>query len=391
VSVARRRVRWPVGVLALAALIAGCGSGPAASGPASRPAVASIGSPALATSTTSAAGTGWAVVQLGGSADPLDNFWELFVRPANAGTWKLATPAGAASNGGLVMAASGANSLVAAFLPSQKLTFSPFAATTDGGAQWSQNALLSPGFRAVPYALGAGSRGQLLALTHAGDVKSSTNAGATWQTIATQRTLAGSPAARACGVESLTGAAWTPAGSPLVGASCDKPGTVGIFTLSAGAWRRSGLALPSSLSRDAVAVIGLATTGQRTTAVLAARSPTGISVLAGWSADGGTTWRVSPALTTGTVGQPSVSIWADSSAALVVRSQGATIGWEATAWRTLPRLPAQTATLAAGSGGQPQALAVDKSALTAWQLAVGGGRWTMTQIVRVPVPYGSSG
>lgn len=394
-NVTWRHARWPAGTLALIALIAGCGTAPAASGPAHRPATISVGSPVLATSVSSAGGTGWAVVQVGGSSDPLDNFWELFVRPAGASTWKLVTPVGVASNGGVVVAPSGIDSLVAGFLPSQKLTFSPLAATTDGGAQWSQNALLSPGFRAAPYALGAGSGGQLLGLTRTGDVESSTNTGASWRTITTQRSLARSPAARACDLQALTAAAWTPAGSPLVAASCDKPGVAGIFALSAGAWRRSGPTLPTTLAGDAVAVLGLATSGQRTTAVLAARSATATNVLAAWSADGGATWRLSPPLATSTGSGPSVSIWADGSAGLVLPgstgARGATLGWQATGWRTLPELPARTATLAAGLGGQPQALAVDKSTLTAWQLAAGGGRWTMTQIVRVPVPYGSSG
>ncbi|HSR86712.1 MAG TPA: hypothetical protein VLM11_21255, partial [Streptosporangiaceae bacterium] len=323
---------------------------------------------------------------------------ELFVRPAGSTTWKLATPTGVASNGGLVMAASGATSLVTGFLPSQKLTFSPLAVTSDGGRNWSQNLLLSPGFRAVPNALAVSPRGQLLALTNAGNVEAGTGRGATWRTLATQRTLADSPVGRACGVRTLTAAAWTPAGSPLVAASCDRPGATGIFAFSAGGWRRAGPALPASLSRRVINVIGLATTGQRTTVVLAAMSAAGATIVTGWSADGGTTWQLSPALSAGRASRPSVSIWADGSVGLVLptgaaasETQSATIGWQSASWRTLPPLPARTATLAAGPGGQPQVLTVSGTALTAWQLTTGSSRWTMTQTIRVPVPYGSSG
>jgi hypothetical protein len=400
VTKTRRPARWLTAALALltgAALVAGCGTKPGTSRQSVRAAAPVPGGPTLATSASSAGGTDWAIVEMGGSANRLDNFWELFVRPAGVAGWKLATPTGVASNGGLVMTATGATSLVTGFLPSQKLTFSPLAVTADGGAQWSQNDLLSPGFGNVPYALGADSGGHLLALTDAGDVDTSTDGGATWRTITTQRTLANSRAGRACGVQALTAGGWAPAGAPLVAASCEVPGVVGVFELSAGGWRRAGPP-PASLSHDTIDVVGLATTGQRTTVILAARSAARTSVLAGWSADGGTTWRFSPALAAGSANRSSVSIWADGSAGLVLpartaqaASTGATIGWQSAGWRTLPMLPARTATLAAGPGGQPEALAVTGTVLTGWQLAAGSNRWTLTQTIRVPVPYGSSG
>jgi hypothetical protein len=387
--------------MALAAgapLLAACGTKPATSSPPTRAPAPAVGGATLATSASSANGTGWAVVNMGGATDPLDNFWELFVRASGAGSWKLATPAGVASNGGLVMAATGTNSLVAGFLPSQKLTFSPLAVTTDAGAKWSQSALLDPGFGDLPYALGAGAGGELLALTYTGDVEASTNAGGSWRRLTTQRALAVSASARACGVQALTAAAWTPTGSPLIAARCSQTGAVGIFVLSAGGWRRTQLPLPSNLSRDVVDVIGLATSGQRITAVLAAKTGADTTMLAGWSADGGASWRLSPELAARTATGPSVSIWADGSVGLVLpgspaasAASGATIGWLAAGWRSLPSLPGGTATLAAGPGGQPQALAVSGVAFTAWQLAGGSSRWTPMQTIHVPVPYGSSG
>ena len=394
-----RSARWTIAAIALATgmLIAGCGIKPATSSPPARTPVAAAGGPTLATSASGSSGTDWAVVKMGGSAqDALDNFWELFARPAGTTTWKLATPAGVASNGGLVMAATGPASLVTGFLPTQKLTFSPLATTSDGGSNWSQSALLDPGFGAVPYALAAGSHGQLLALTGTGNVEASANAGLTWRTITTQRALAASPAARACGVQALTAAAWTPSGSPVIAARCAQPGVAGIFTLSAAGWRRTGPTLAASVSHDAVDVIGLATNGQQTTAVLAAKTTAGTTIVACWSADGGTTWRASPGLGAKSAAGASVSIWADGAVGLVLpgtaaASTGATIGSQTSAWRTFPLLPARTATLAAGPNDQPQALAVSGTALTTWQLAVGSNRWTPTQTIRVPVPIGSSG
>jgi hypothetical protein len=391
-------------VLTLAALLAAaCGSTRAATSSPGQAQAASVASPTLATSVSSSSGTSWAIVQMGGSAGQYDNFWELFVRAAGGTRWQLATPGGVASNGGLVMAATGAASLVTGFRPSQDLTFSPLAATADAGARWSQNALLSPGFGDLPGALAGGSGGRLIALTYTGAVETSAGLGASWVRLATQLSLARSAAGRGCGLRALTAAAWTPGGSPLVGGGCSRPGVAGIFGYTAGAWRSVGPALPAALSGAAVDVIGLATTGSRTTAILAAATRAGPSVLAAWSADGGAHWQLSPPLAEpaltkpgrgGSAGRPSVSVWADGSAGLVVAGSGprtgATIGWQAAAWRILPALPAGTATLAMGPGGQPQALAVSKATMTAWQLG-SSRQWSPAQTVRVTIPYGSSG
>ncbi len=45
--------------------------------------------------------------------------------------------------------------------------------------------------------------------------------------------------------------------------------------------------------------------------------------------------------------------------------------------------------LAAGTGRSYQALAVSGSKLTAWQLSRAG--WAKTQLINVPIEYGSSG
>ncbi len=60
-------------------------------------------------------------------------------------------------------------------------------------------------------------------------------------------------------------------------------------------------------------------------------------------------------------------------------------------WQALPVLPAGTATLAAGPSGGWNALAVHRSQLTIWQAAPGARSWSSEQVIKVPVPYGSSG
>jgi hypothetical protein len=72
-------------------------------------------------------------------------------------------------------------------------------------------------------------------------------------------------------------------------------------------------------------------------------------------------------------------------------NHAATITRTATSWRTLPALPAGTATLAPGPAGEIDALAVHRTKLTIWQLAPGSPAWNATQAITVPIQFGSSG
>jgi len=380
---------------AAALVLAGCGSKPAASPDATRP-TAGITGPALATSLSGSAAS-WAVVEMGGSAAQYNNFWELFARPAAATGWKLATPVGVASNGGLVAAVTGPAGLVTGFRPSQDLKFSPLTGTSDGGTNWSTGGVISSGLANLPAALAAGPAGKLLAITDSGDIESGSATAANWTRLTTQSALSRG-AGRGCQLTAVTAAAWTPDGQPLVAGDCRRPGTVGIFVLRAGTWHATGPALPATLAGEPVSVIGLNTTGARITAVLAAGTGTRTGLVAAWSSDGASTWTLSPKLSTGaaSAGPPSVSFGSDGAASVSLPARhavtgGATIGWQTADWQSLPPLPARTATLATAPGGQPEALAVDGGTLTVWELSSPSAlRWTLAQTVRVPIPYGSS-
>lgn len=400
-----RRGLAALAVLVIASVaLAACGS----SSPAARPgstSAAGLSRPTLATSVTEPDGSTWAVVDMGGPAASFDNFWELFALPASGGEWKLVTPAGVASNGGLVMTQNGSGTVVTGFRPSHDLTFSPLAVSADAGGAWSPQPPLSPGLANVPDSLAANSAGRLLALTDAGDVEAGTGLGATWTRLTTLRALAASAAGRACGLTALTAVGWSPTGEPLVAGDCSRPGAAGIFAESAGSWAAAGPALAGSTARTGADVIGLATADGRTTAILAVGSGAASAVVAAWSPDGGAHWTLSPAMRLPALAagaQPSVSFFADGSAGLVLGApaghstpgQAYTIGWQAARWDTLPQLPArsgpgQLATLAATAAGVPQALVVNGGTLAVWQL--GSGTWTLAQTVRVTIPYGSSG
>jgi len=207
-----RRARQVTLLLAGTVLAAGCGSAARQSGAPASPAQ----QPSLSTSLVTTTGTR-AVAVLGGPAAQHNNFWQLFVRPPATGRWRLATPPGVASNGGLVVAGLGAGSVVAGFRPSQDPSYSPLATTHDNGTAWTPG-LLDAALADVPDALAAApGGGHLLALLASGDAELSSPGGTAWTRLATRRALAASAAGGRCGLGSLTAAAFSSSGFPCRG------------------------------------------------------------------------------------------------------------------------------------------------------------------------------
>lgn len=391
-----------------AVLAAGCGSTAAATpAPAS---AAAIRLP-LVTSLTVPGGASWAVVDMGGSAAEHENFWQLISRPAGAAKWSLATPPGVADNGGLVGASLGGGALAAGFNPSQDLTFSPLAVTRDGGAHWAP-ALLPAGLAAVPSALAAGPGGRLIALTNRGVAEISAPGGTGWTRLASLASLAATPAGRSCGLRSLTAAAFSLSGRPLLAGQCAAPGVVGIFAYAGNSWQLAGPAMPAALAQRRIGVLRLTTAGNRTLALLTATAPGGAASLAAGWASGSGRWTLSEALQLGSArvlstasgsGAGSFLPLAGSvahprtvSAAGVILSTGqAETVVDGGNWQHLPALPRRAVTLVLGPGRQIGALAPSGSTLTSWRLSAAARThavtWTRTQAMKVPLPFGSSG
>jgi hypothetical protein len=396
----RLRAGLAVAGLAVAGLaaagIAGCGSRPAPSAQAAPPVA-----PPLVTTFASGAGTGWAIVEMGGSAADENNFWELFARQPGSATWRLATPLGVADNGGLVVTGTGANSLTTGFVPSQDLTFSPLATSADGGAKWTSGSPVNPGLAAMPDALASGPGDDLIALTSQG-AKLSQNLGASWRSLASAKTLGATPSGRACAVTGLTAvalASWagspgTDPGTPMLGAGCGRPGVTGIFAETAGAWHAAGpprLALPGSLAREDIQVVRLAATSAGVTALLRAGTGPDAALVAAWTPAGATAWKVSPPLRLGSRRLLSTTVgpgWAVGVTLSGGRGETLT-GPDASAWRSLPALPKWAAALSLGSSGEVDAIAAHAGTFQDYRLGVAG--WGLAQTLRVTIPYGSSG
>jgi hypothetical protein len=388
-------VRWPARRAAAAAVaaivpavivLAGCGS---QHGQAPDSTASTAPPPSLALSLTSAAGT-WATVQMGGAAAQYDNFWQLFVRPAGAASWRLVTPPGMASNGGLVLASTGGRSLVTGFRPSQQITFSPLTSTADSGAHWATGNVVA-GLADVPDALAAApGSGDLIALVP-GTVELSRPGGTGWTTLARAGSVADSAAGRACGLSGLTAVAFGPAGVAMAAGACARPGVAGIFAFAGGHWQAAGPVLPAALSGQPVTVLRLTTAGGRQLALLSAGSGSGATVVAAWSASSGGHWAVSPGLRTGGRQVLSASFGPGGAAGLVLSGgQGMVLAGPGSSWRQLPALPSGTQVLAMGAGGQAEALASHRSLLTVWATGPASPGWSREQAINVPIQYGSS-
>jgi hypothetical protein len=333
---------------------------------------------------------------MGHPAQDNEGFWQLFVRPAGAGSWSLVTPEGVADNGGLV-AAGGAGSVTVGFRPSQNLAFSPLATSTDTGRNWTPG-LLDAGLASTPGAIAVGPSGRTLALLQDGTIEAATARGAAagqWSPLVTAKALAASAPGRACGLTGVNTLSFGAYENPMAGGSCARPGVAGVFTDVGGTWRSARLALPGE---GRVQVLGLAATAGGNTALLAVSAPGGTRLRAAWR--DGARWMVSAPLAAGpgTAGRvralgfgPGGSAWLllGGGQAESIGGQAESIGGPGRAWRALPRVPAGTSTLAPGTGGSYDALAAAGSRLTVWRL--GAGAWARVQQITVPVQYGSSG
>jgi hypothetical protein len=346
----------------------------------------------------------WAVLVMGGPAAQHNNFWQVFVRPGQAGAWKLATPQGVASHGGITVAAEGGPSLAAAIRPSQNLSFSPVASSSDNGVKWAQAGLLDAPLAGYPDALAAAPGGGLIALTKTGDVELRARSGAAWTRLASEHSVAAA-AGRGCLPAQLTSVAYSPSGAALVAGACTREGQSAIFRLAGGHWSRTGPVLPAALARRDVEVLQMARAGRTVAALLAVGRGPATRLLGAWSNQRGTSWslsqpyRASPARPlsaafgstpgTGSSGRGSLGV-------LLSGGRAASVSGPGTPWRSLPALPAGAssspaggATLAAGPGGF-EALTARGSQLSVWALSSGSSAWDRSQVINVAIPYGSS-
>lgn len=391
----RRRVARAVTLAAsvfTTILLAACGSSVRAP---YRSVAPSIPTP-LATSIQTSAGT-WATVPMGHLDEPLNTFWQLLFRPTGSASWSNQVKATAvATNGGLVLASPGGPGLLVGVRPTNLLTFSPLIYTSDAGRSWSTG-LLADGLAARPDALASDSASHMLALvnTHAeAQVLASTVGASKWRTSVTTRVLASTAAGRSCGLSAITAVAHLTE-TPLAGASCSRPGVLGIFAIRGGASRLLEAPPPTSLARDRIDVLALQSDGNGLSALLGTSEGSAISLVAAWYR--GRHWSASQPLHVDA--SERVSSFGPTSAngifVLLASSSGparlAVASNTGAGWRQLPPPPADTATVAFGPAASVDALAVEDTVLKVWTLAAHSRGWVHAQSIKVPIEFGSSG
>lgn len=372
---------------ALVTVAAGCGSAPApsaagASGHGTQPM-------SLASSVSTTAHT-WAVLPMGARSGS-NQFWQLVGLTTGARSWQLDTPPDVATNGALALAGPAGAGLIAGVRPSLYLNFSPLSQTTDAGRQWTAGPPAA-GLASVPDALAGTRGGSLLVLGRSGQISTGSLTGSRWQRLTSRALLAASAAGRSCDPAELTAVAYSPAGTPLVAADCERPGRAGIFAVSDSAAVPAGPALPAAYSGARVRVLRLTTAGTSTVALLQAGDGRAAVVLAGWR-DAAGRWTLSPPLSlSGATVRSSSSGPAGSIGVLLSSGRGAVAAGPDSSWRILSPVPGSgAAVLALPAGGQPEALTATGGTLTVWRLAAGGTGWGRVQVMKVPIQYGSSG
>jgi hypothetical protein len=390
-----------VGLLALgaAASCAGCGNSLApVAASRSAASVALRASPELAYAAATSQAT-WAVLPMGAPSGP-NEFWQLFLLAPAQRQWALDTPPDIATNGAIELAGFAGTSIVTGIRPSLYLAFSPVSLTSDAGKQWTAGPP-AQGLADVPDALAATpGGGRLLALDKAGQVSTASSAGSAWTPVVSQKTLAGTPAGRRCGLAGLTAVAYSPADAQLVAGDCTHQGVAGIFSRSASGWRAIAPALPPALADSQIQVVRLVTaSGQtaspaappQTLALLRAVTGSHADLIAAWLGANGS-WTTSAPLSIGDSAVRTSAFSASGGVAAVLSSGRAEVlSGPSGTWQQTPLVPAGRAvTIALPATGAPEALAATAGVLTVWQLGDAGSRWEKVQTVKVPIQYGSS-
>ena len=342
----------------------------------------------LTTSVATSSGT-WATFPMGHLDDPTNTFWELFTLPSGGQRWAQHTPPDVADNGGLVIAPTSSGAVVG-FRPSQLLSFSPLAATNDGGVTYSPG-LLTGGLANVPDALSVSPSGEAAALTTT-QILTSTAALSGWQPVTTVAAIGASPAGQACGVREVT-TVMTTGTDVMVGLSCSKQGVVGLLQRTGSAFVSADVKLPSTDADDVIDVLRLAAYQHGVAALIGVHHGSATSYVAAWSSTADSpTWTLSaPEPVGGTL----VSTGVTSSSGFVVLTKAdsgaltaATVAGPGSTWTHLATPPAGTATISVSSN-RSDALVVGSDTFADYQLT--DGQWVKAQTLQVAIPYGSSG
>jgi len=381
-----RRVVW-LAVAALA-LIGGAVTPSGATAATSRPVES-----APLNSSFEQSGDTWLVVPMGNLSNFLNTFWQLLVRSPTGSGWVTVTPPGVADNGGLAVTGVD-NAVVAGFMPSQDLTFSPLGSTDDAGASW-HGAYFPEALSDVPDALATGANGVGLALGRrdGGTVLWASGAGS-WRTLTTLSKLDQARAGARCRMARMTAVAVAPDGDELVGGSCVRAGGSAVFALSGGSVQPIAVRAPGAR----VSVLRLLSVPGRVVGLFAIAHGRRTDLVAGWLADGARSFSLSAPLALPSDERLVATGSTAEGGVFVLLGRGPQDGRELAevdpgsttpSWDVLPGPPGGTLG-AAFSNGRIDAVTVNGSTLIDYTLDQGDQTWVQSQRLHVPIQYGSS-
>lgn len=346
------------------------------------------------------------VLPMGDLSQPVNTFWELFIQPTPGSSWTLRTPPGVASNGGLAIAVAPHGPITVGFLPSQLLHFSPVALSGDGGTSWSPGFLPEPlvaasdALATVPEA-NAIATDAVVATVSGQTVLTGQGAGG-WHTLITRsvlaRTVSGCSTRRITAVASVMAASG--AVEPVLGVQCAQPGLIGVLAAptlgrSGTSWTSVGPRLTGT-ARGVATVLRLESSPEGLAGLADVQAGTATALVGFWRSSPTAAWSQSAPLpvppgwsvrasaTGGSYGQGEAVLLASGAQLRVVEIAG-----PASNWVSLSPPPLGTEALVV-RGALTDAFSVSGSKLRVWTSQVGATAWQRTQVITVPVPYGSS-
>lgn len=175
------------------------------------------------------------VVPMGHLSDPRNTFYQSFTS-LHGGAWRLSTPHGSGTNGGIVVASPSDGAVVIRqFDQSHVAALSPLL----HGQQVLLGGRIVGSLAQSPSAVAM--HGSTVYLVDAqGSLEELSMNAQTATVVTTQRQLASSPAGRRCGVVAITAVAVNRSGQIALGARCDKGGTNAVFVKNRSSWWLGG-------------------------------------------------------------------------------------------------------------------------------------------------------
>ena len=352
------------------------------------------GGATLAGGISTADGTSVAVIPMGHFNDPANKFFETFTA-GPAGSWVLTTPTGVATNGGIVVASPGANA--AAVLPWYLLRYTAVRPLDSGHAAGAGEVL--PPLAVSPTSLSVASDGSVAFVTRRGAVMVGPSLAGPFTTLTSVTALRRTPAGRRCAIVGLTSVVAVAGGRDVVGATCTRMGSDGIFRRDSSGWYSGTIKVrgPVSVLRldagPSGTFTGLISIGGVHPVVAAGRVTGGGFELGGAVRQRSSSLRSTALVAAAPGAQPSYVIAAVgtrgvSAARLPIAGVAAPLG------PVLPRdvqaVVMETASATSGGPGRVTAFSVEGSLLKELSLAPAGTRWVVAATQHIAVPYGSS-